>query len=429
LLVLPALLAIFCAWFAVRWYVGDVVAEYAPAPEQGGVEMAQIAVRWAPDDPLTHWRLASFEEKTFSAENLAAAVQQYQLAVKASPYDYRYWMELGRALEATGDRDASEKALRRAVELAPNYSHPLWQYGNVLLRQGKTAEAFVQLSKAANADESMRKAVFGLAWQVFGGDINEILKVITQPTVRMQLAIELINQNRFDAASSVLRTLSPAERKAQGELTDEVVKAFIENRQFHAGLKLMQELETDSSQLPVPEQLWNGGFDQPVPNLDSRPFHWLINSRPQTQISIDSRAHSGTGALRLVFSITNKLEKIPISQKIIVDPNTSYTLQFYVRTNKLISASTPIVVITDDTGNEWLGQSPPAQTGTNDWELVTFTFRSKANSDGVGIGIFRSPCEGETICPIFGTVWYDDFNLQRVDGPSSGSGKTRAGIK
>ncbi len=429
LLVLPALLAIFGAWFAVRWYVGDVIAEYAPTPDQGGVEMAQVAVRWAPDDPLTHWRLASFEEKTFSAENLAAAVQQYQLAVKASPYDYRYWMELGRALEAGGDREGGEKAARRAVELAPNYSHPLWQYGNILLREGKTEEAFAYLSKAANADESMRKPVFGLALQVFGGDINEILKVITQPAVRMQLAIELINQNKFDAGSSVLRTLSPAERKEQGGLTNEVVKALIENRQFHAGLKLMQELETDSSQLPTPEQLWNGGFDQPVSNLDPNPFHWLINSRPQAQLSIDSGAHSGTGALRLVFSVTNKLEKIPISQKIIVDPNTAYTLQFYVRTNKLVSASTPIVVITDDTGNQWLGQSQPAKSGTNDWELVTFTFQSKADSDGVGIGIFRSPCEGQSICPIFGTIWYDDFNLQRVRGPSSGPPKTRAGQK
>src|SRR5215831_17296190 len=141
LLLLPALLSLLFAWFALQWYVGDTIAEYAPAPESGGVELAQMAVRWAPDDPLTHWRLGTFEMKEFSPENVANAVNEYQLAVKASPYDYRYWMEYGRALEARGDRDAAEKALRHAVDLAPTYSYPLWLYGNVLLRQGKVDEA------------------------------------------------------------------------------------------------------------------------------------------------------------------------------------------------------------------------------------------------------------------------------------------------
>ena len=137
LLLLPALLALFGAGAAVRWYVGNTVAEYSPSVDEGGIEMARMAVRWAPADPLTHWRLASFEERTFSAENLAAAVREYQLAVEASPYDYRYWMTLGRALEAAGDPDSGEKALRRAVELAPAYSLPRWHYGNLLLRQEK----------------------------------------------------------------------------------------------------------------------------------------------------------------------------------------------------------------------------------------------------------------------------------------------------
>ena len=45
--------------------------------------MARMAVRWAPDDALAHWRLASLQEKNFSAENLAAAVREYELAVQA----------------------------------------------------------------------------------------------------------------------------------------------------------------------------------------------------------------------------------------------------------------------------------------------------------------------------------------------------------
>lgn len=147
--VAAALLAILGSWLVVRWYVGDTVAEYAPTVEQGGIEMARLAARWAPGDPLTHWRLGSLEEKVFSAENMADAVREYQLAVTLSPNDYRYWMELGRALEASGDRESGEKALRRAVDLAPAYSHPRWHFGNLLLREGRMAEAFEQLGHAA----------------------------------------------------------------------------------------------------------------------------------------------------------------------------------------------------------------------------------------------------------------------------------------
>jgi len=426
---MPAVLAILCAWFATRWLVGNVIAEYAPTPDQGGVEMAQVAVRWAPDDPLTHWRLASFEEKTFSAENLAAAVQEYQLAVKASPYDYRYWMELGRALEASGDREGSEKALRRAVELAPNYSHPLWQYGNVLLRQGKTDEAFNQLSKAAEADDSMCPPVFALAYQVFGGDLDKIVGALPAPTVRMRFAIDLIKAGNFDQAARVLRAVSATDRRAQATLTDEMLKSLLDGKQYRAALSLLRELEPDPSQLPMPEQIWNGGFEQALPALDSKPFHWVMNSRPQVQIAIDPRGHSGNGSLRITFASPNKLEKIPLSQTIIVNPDTEYKIQFYQRTEKLVSASTPVVVVTDGTSNQWIASAQPAPSGTTDWQPATLTFKTKPNIDGISIGIFRSGCGEQPICPIFGTVWYDDFDLQRVSGPSSANRNPRAGNK
>ena len=172
LLFLIALLAIVGAWFAERWYIGNVVAEYAPSAEEGGIDMASLGVRWAPADPFTHWRLASLEEENFSAENLANAVREYELAVILSPHDYRFWMELGRGLDAAGDTGGAEKALGRAVELAPAYSLPRWYFGNMLLREGRLNEAFEQLRPAARNNDAMRPQVFSLAWQAFDKDVD-----------------------------------------------------------------------------------------------------------------------------------------------------------------------------------------------------------------------------------------------------------------
>ena len=418
LLLLPALLALFGAGAAVRWYVGNTVAEYSPSVDEGGIEMARMAVRWAPADPLTHWRLASFEERTFSAENLAAAVREYQLAVEASPYDYRFWMTLGRALEAAGDPDSGEKALRRAVELAPAYSLPRWHYGNLLLRQGKTDEAFTQLSRAAEADELLLAPIFGLALQVFNGDLEKIVQAFPAPVVRLEFAINLINAGKFDDAMRVLGAISAADRKAQSALTDQILKLLLDKKQFHAALALQRELEPDPSKLPVSEQFWNGNFEKPVLVSDATPFHWIINNRPQTQITIDPRGHAGEGSLRIIFKAPSKLESIPISQTIIVEPETQYRIQFYQRTEGLISASTPAVTISDSVDKAELASSPPIVTGTNDWQLVTLDFKTKPKHEGITLGFVRAACEDkQPICPIFGTIWYDDFNLQRAGGP------------
>ncbi len=419
LLLLPALLALLGAWFAVRWYVGNTVAEYSPDVTQGGIEMARMAVRWAPGDPLTHWRLASVEEKVFSAENMAAAVSEYQEAVRLSPNDYRYWTELGRALEASGDRDSGEKALRRAVELAPAYSHPHWYFGNLLLREGKFDEAFQQLGLASESDDQMRSQVFDLAMQVFSGDVNEIARVAcASPAARLQFAIYLVTVKRVDDARRLWDSLNPADRQAQKDLSQQLEKSLIQAKQFHALLALMGEIEPDTS-LPAPEQFFNGGFESDLSASSANIFDWMIEARVSAQAAVDSHPHSGKKSLRIVLRVPRNLDKIPVSQTVVVEPGAQYRFECYARTEDLISASTPALFILDAVDGAVLATSSPLPSGTNDWQRVTFDFATKPQHDGITLGFFRASCSEGQICPIFGTVWYDDFNLQRLGGTGS----------
>jgi hypothetical protein len=159
----------------------------------------------------------------------------------------------------------------------------------------------------------------------------------------------------------------------------------------------------------------------PLALPDPKPFHWMIESRTQAQFSLDNaRAHSGHDSLRIVFKSPGKLESIPITQTVIVEPDTQYKFQFYQRTEGLISASTPFVVVSDTSGHDKLTSSAPLPSGTNDWQPVTLTFKTMPKQDGILISFYRNPCgEKDPVCPIFGTVWYDDFTLQRISGPGS----------
>ena len=424
LLLLPALLVMLGAWFVVRWYVGNTVAEYAPGVEAGGIEMARLGVRWAPADPLTHWRLGSLEDKVFSAENMAAVVHEYQLAVDLSPNDYRYWMALGHALEASGDREGGEKALRRAVDLAPAYSQPRWQFGNLLLREGKLEEAFEQLGHAAESDNQLRLQIFDLAMRVFEGNVKEIARIAcVSPAARLQFALYLVTVERFDEAIGMWNTISPADRAAQSALGKELKTALIDKKQFRAALEVMRGTDSEAS-LPRPQQFWNGGFESGLTPMGANSFDWVIDSRPQAQIAIDSHGHSGQGSLRIIFRAPGTLEKIPLSQTVIVEPGAEYRFECFVRTQDLTSVSTPILVIQDPVDNSRLGQAKPLATGSSEWQQVTFDFKTKPKHDGIIVGFFREPCGEGQICPIFGTVWYDDFNLQRIGSPGSSRGES-----
>ena len=83
-----------------------------------------------------------------------------------------------------------------------------------------------------------------------------------------------------------------------------------------------------------------------------------------------------------------------------------------MRTEGLSSASTPFIVIQDPVDNANLGSTKALATGTSDWQLVTFDFKTNPQHDGITIDLSASLVVRGRY-PIFGTVWYDDFNLKR----------------
>jgi tetratricopeptide (TPR) repeat protein len=408
----------FASWFAVRWYVGDTVAEYAAASEQDAIELARLAERWAPADPFTHWQVATLTEKNFSAENLAEAAREYQLSVALSPNDYRYWMEYAGGLRSAGDESGSEQALRRTVELAPAYSQPRWYLGNLLLREGKLDEGFEQVRRAAAADPEMQPQLLNLAWQAFAGDVDQIVKTACPtPDLRARLASYLVGRNKIDDAMRVWNGLSRDDKTTWPELTAVFKQELLKAGQFSHTLSVIHDTEPDP---PAAEQIWNGGFERPIAAEPGTPFYWTVASRLQAQIGIDSdHPHGGEHSLRIVFGAPTRLEGVGLSQAVVVSPNAQYHLEYFVRTRDLNSGSTPQVTVVDMVDNTYLGMSAAAPTGTNDWQKTTIDFKTKASTHAIKLMLYRGGCGEAQICPIFGKLWYDDFSVKRGGGPSA----------
>lgn len=419
LLLVPVLLAIAGGWFVTRWYIGSTVSEVVTRGETPNLEMARVAARWAPADPFVHWRLGVLLQRQFSPASLNEAVREFEIAVQLAPNDFRYWDELGRALEAVDDSDAAERAFRRAVELAPSYYYPRWHLGNFLVRKRNREAAFQELVRAATANERLWPQVLNLAWQAYDGDVDRIaIEACREPRVRIMFSEYLIGVNRPEDALRLWKTMSPDERRQVIDGARKLRKTFADAKRFHAALEVHRDSEVSLNSLPVAESFSNGGFEEGITLPVSKPFSWTIGSNVQTQISISDAPHRGLRSLQIVISATNQLDRINASQTIVVEPNTQYHFECYARTEELTSASTPVVIILDAATGESLANSTPLPTGTNDWQRIALDFKTK-NSDGVIVMIGRLTCTVGEVCPIFGTVWYDDFNLQR--GSSGGA--------
>ena len=430
LLVIPVALALLFSWYAVRWYVGDFVAEFAPRMDEGQIETAQAAMRLAPDDPWTHWVVAGLEKRSLLPGDLEDAARHYEEAVRLSPNDYRFWLDLGRTREELGDRAGGEKALRRAVELAPFYANPHWYLGNLLLRAGRGEEAFAELRRAAEADTKLRPQLFNAAWTLYGQNIDEIKKVVgDSAAARAEFALYLVGRERLDDALNLWSSLKPAEKREQSAAGEAIMKSLLEQKRYRTALGIFNELNPAASVQVA--QFVNSSFENGIDSQGASIFNWQIKSDPQAQIAIDgSTGHNSARSLRIRFNSRETLAFDNIAQTVVVEPATQYRFECYVRAQDLKSVGTLVIEIIDGMdGKTALGTSQPLAPGTYDWQPVTINFKTPPKTEAVTMRIVRANCGANATCPIFGMVWYDDFNLQSIGGatdPRDGHSGNRA---
>ena len=415
LLILLVLAAGFWSYYVILWYLGNTLAEYFD-PTEGTLDAAYMAARMAPNDPLTHWRIAQVAQKTLPLDQQAGAIAEYEKAVSLSPNDYRFWMTLGTAQEQAGNPAEAELALKRAVALAPNYAYPRWYLGNLYLRNARYDEAFAELRLAAQADVDLLPQLFNLVWEIYNDD-PEALKNAVGPTAgaRANFALYLIGRKRVDEGLRLWNGLSSEERRVNKDAGEKMIANLIMELRYHDALAVWNDIMTDKLQMKI-DQIFDGSFEEPVAYAPDTIFGWQVKGAPQMHIGIDpNKGHSGARSLRLVFQVRTNIQELNASQLFTVQPNKEYEFECYVATDKVEAGSAPQIQILDANTGEVLGTTAMAPTGTSDWNRIGFSFKTSNKTQGLMLKIVRHTCSTEEtpICPIFGSVWYDDFTLKR----------------
>jgi SAM-dependent methyltransferase len=175
-------------------------------------------------------------------------------------------------------------------------------------------------------------------------------------------------------------------------------------------LRRFSRVRADAYSLPFVDGSFESGFGYHEGSV----FGWKVTAGPQAQIGIDPEQGYQSGrSLRLQFQVRSRLDAINVSQLIPVTADTAYELEFAVKTQKLESADLLSVAIFDEVEGKLLAQSEETTGGTNDWKIVTVRFKTGPKTQAIKMRLHRNACPPEGSCPIYGTVWYDNFNLQR----------------
>ena len=415
-LIVLLLAAAVWSYFAVRWYLGNTLAEYFnPAPTD--FRVAQMAVDLAPNDALTHWRLAQVSQKLLPLDQQAHTIAEYERAVALSPNDYRFWMALGTAHEQAGDSAKGEQALRRAVALAPSYSYPRWYLGNLLLRSGRYQEAFKELRLAAEADGDLEPQQFNFLWAIYSDNLEALKTAIGEGSERRaRFALYLLEQQRHDDGLRVWDSLSGDEKQTNRAIGNSMIAKLIMVRRYHDAMKVWNDIAANERYRAEVGNVFDGSFEDAINYAPEMVFGWQVKGAPQLEIGIDpTKSNGGVRSLRVVFQVRSNLESLDISQLVPVAPNSEYDFEYYFMTDNLESGSVPMVQVIDAYNAQLLASSAQAPSGSNPWTRVNLSLKTSDKTEAVMLKVVRLKCNDEEtpICPIFGSIWYDDFSLKR----------------
>ena len=408
-LVAVGALCIVASWSFSKWGMASSAAVRAE-----DADIAAFLTELAPADPQTHYSAAVLLEKSFEQGDLLRSLNEFETATGLAPENYLFWLDLGRARERSGDPARAESALRRALDLAPNYASVQWALGNALLRQGRAEEGFEQIKKAVAGDPgSFANPAAVAAWQFFGNDVGELRRVAGGPIqFEGALAVLLLREKRFDEAMEIWDRLPAEERRNSLKETGAMfVGSMLAEKKFRDASEIATGL-TDGVDAKV-GQITNGGFESAVKPTGAGPFEWTIAAGMQPQIVLtNGPKHGGNNSLLIVFNSTDGKEFRSISQLIAVEPNTFFELEIFYRANIKTPASFKWE-IADAVDGKQLAVSDAISNHT-DWSPLHLKFRSAPNSDGIILRLIRDNCG--PVCPATGSIGFDDISLRRADG-------------
>ncbi len=369
------------------------------------------------------------------------AIADLQKATTASPRDYRYWLELGKAYNSNGQTQQAEASLQKAVELAPRYFEPRWTLANLRLRAGKSEQALDDLRQAVSlsgtlyavaqqrTDRNVTLNALNAVSGAFGMNLDALRRATPPDNVaQAYLAEFFVAHDAMEQALEIWQRLSESGAEADPasyhDLVFQLLRELQSRNRFDKAREVWQKFATGEGAADgdANNLMTNAGFERsPLSEryealLDPQAgFDWIIRRHPEVRLNRGNDAvHSGANALHLVFAASMGSEFQPASQLVAVEPARQYRLSYFVKTQNISSLpnEAPFVEITDAMNPALFTLRSVVPSGTADWNEQTVSFTTPDSTHGLRLTV-RAPQLKVVSRTRIAELWLDDFRLSQ----------------
>lgn len=395
---------------AVRWGVAEsaiALTERGPVP----FPLIEYARAYQPSNPQTSYLIGMYKIDSAQPPDLEGAGTFLEEAVRMAPNRPEYWLALGRQREMTGRIDEAEQALRQAAAVAPYHWKPKWTLGNLYIRAGRIADAVTPLRVASELHPQMAPMAAKTIWDATGRGDVQLLQSVTGTSAAGRAAYvglwtsegkldealtrwnELVTE--FGTLPVVAQTgmqLANALRAAGrgGDYAD-IVSRLNPERAAHM------------------DTVANAGFDEPISESESSPFAWTVGRSAEARVFVDA-GRTGGKALRIDYNSKGGASFQHVTQTVRVQPGVTYLLSAWAIAEKLASGGPPSISVADASGSAAVLGTVSVPVAATEWTQISVRFTAPP-SGLVTVRIGRETCG--PVCPIIGTVRFDDMALSR----------------
>ena len=407
----PKWIAAFLAIAAAIWlaYAGgkhELASYYALSSNP---ENWERATRIEPDNPELWYRLGRFRHLDFDNADIPSAITHYRRAVQLNPRSPYYKLDLADALEIAGDEREAGATFRAAQAAYPISPEVSWKYGNFLLRQDRSPEAFAEIHRAILVDPGLLPLAVSRVWHS-DPDVHRLLDQVLPgtPGAYEQALGFLIDSGETAAAIEVWNGLIAKDPHPDMKWAIALTDLLVKQEKFDQAATVWRQATGFAPASRNGSLVYDGGFEK---DICAGGFGWQRTVIQGADFDFDTdEKHSGERSARLTFDGSMNLQYQNLFQYVLVSPNTRYHFQGYLHTDQISTESGIRFEILDPQDSRRLDVLTSNTTGTQPWTLEQADFTTAPGEHRILVRIARTP-SGRLDNKLRGTVWIDDVAI------------------
>ncbi|MGC1188513.1 MAG: tetratricopeptide repeat protein [Candidatus Acidiferrales bacterium] len=378
----------------------------------------QRAAKLEPSNAEHWYLLGRYRQLDFENEDLPLAISYYRRAIDLIPESPYYWLDLASAYDEAGNAAAAESAYQTAERDHPISGEAAWRYGNFLLGQGRTDQAYAEIHRALISEPRWVDLAVSRTWRS-SQDVNLLLDRVLPdvPEARAEALKFLVTQNHPDAALVVWQRIVQRHDAPPLAKAVPLVDALIAQNHVSQAWLVWQQALTDSGTPSVASgdsRVTDGGFETELTNGG---FGWRNQPQPGADVKLDSSdPHSGSYDLEIRFDGSTNVDFSGLSEFVPVEPATLYRFSAYMRAENLVTDGSVHFEIFDPQHPNDPVTVTQGVAGNEPWTLITVDFRTADDTKVLTVRL-RRPAS-TLLTKIEGTAWVDDVSLVAVAAPA-----------